>query len=219
MSRLRWFWDTLVFSIREPTRFYATVPQLTSTLGALLYGLVFEVLVAVAEFFYALGHGDEETKQALSGLPVPSQLFEALSWGKWLGLAFAPISYLLEVYSLAALTWVGLWLTKNLKTSFSLLVRVFAFASWVRILSLLGITGEIILSSIAGLIAFGLTSWYWLVAVRETQKITTGKAVIVSLAGSGVALTLGCFVGVPLMMLLALVGLSQLDITKLLNLN
>lgn len=215
---LRWFWDTLVFSVREPTRFYATVPQTTSTWGALLYGLVFEVIVALAELFYALGAGDDATKQALAGLPVPAQLFEALRWGKWLGLAFAPMSYLLEVYSLAALTWVGLWLTKNLRTSFTLLVRVFALASWVRLLSLLGITGEVILSSLAGLAAFVLTSWYWLIAVRETQQITTGKAVLVSLVGTAVALGVGCFVGVPLMMLLALFGLSQIDLTKLMNL-
>lgn len=186
-------------------------------MGALLYGFVFELVVAILELVYQLLAGDDETKQALSGLPVPPSLFELLSWSKWLGLAFAPVSYVLEVLSLAGMTWLGLKLTKNLRTSFALLVRVFAFASWVRVISLLGLTGEVILSSLAGLAAFILTSWYWLIAVRETQQITTGKAVVVSLAGSGIALALGCFVGVPILMLLALLGLSQLDLSKLMN--
>lgn len=219
----RAFVRTLVMSIAEPNRFYALVTRDGSTYAALAYGLVFEMVVALLSFAYQTLVGAAETHRAIAGTPalkelsprLPEALEEVSRWSATASLAAAPFGYLFELLTMAGMTWVGLRLIGDLRTSFAVLVRAFAYASWIRIFGALGATGDTIVSALAFLLTLGFASYYWLIAVRQTQQIATSRAVYASLLGGLVALVVGCVIGVPLLVVLILWVLSRIELPKI----
>ena len=220
----RAFARTLVFSVREPKRFFALVPRDGSPLPALVYGFLFEIPVALLTFVYQKAIGEPELRETLAGITpalrgvmpgAPELVERALGSSALVTLLLAPLSYLFELVVTTGVTWVGLRLTRNLRTSFGALLRLFAYASSVRVLGLLGVTGDVFLSGLSFLAILGIGSYYWLVLVRGSQQIDTRRAVYASLAGGLVATALGCIVGVPLVVGLIVWVVSKVDLPKL----
>jgi hypothetical protein len=200
----RAFRDTLVLSIREPTHFYGLVPD--STVGALVYGFVFELVVALASFLYHVLFGAAELDRTLGPfypqlrevLPNAPELLQTLTSVSAIGsLVTAPFTYLFNLYTTAFLTWIGLRMARCLHTPFRRILQLFAYAGWIQSLGLLGVSGELVLSLFSFVAVLGLGSYYWLVIVRQSQGIDTNRAVISSLYGLLVAFVLGCVCGVP----------------------
>jgi hypothetical protein len=211
----------LVLSVREPNRFYALVPRDASPWPAIAYGLVFEMLVSCASFAYESTVGTAELGSALAtirpqldaALPGAAALLERLHEDSSLAsLLFAPVSYLLELVVTAGVTWVGLRLVRSLRTSFGALVRIFAYASWVRVFGLIGVPDDVLLTCLSSLLAFGFGAYYWVVAVKRSQGIDTQRAVYASLAGGAVAAAVGLVILVPPVVLAVMWTVSKLDL-------
>lgn len=220
----RAFQRTLVFSLREPTRFFAIAPRDGSVWPALVYGFLFEIPVALLTFVYQKAIGEPELRQTLAGvtpalrevMPKAPELVERLlGTSALVTLLLSPVSYLFELLVTAAVTWVGLRLTRNLRTSFGTLLRLFAYASSVRVVGLIGVTGDVFLSGLSFLIILGIGSYYWLVIVRGSQQIDTRRAIYASLCGGLVAAAFGCVVGVPLVVAFVLWVISNVELPKL----
>ena len=130
------FLRTLVLSVREPLRFYALVPRDASPLPALVYRFVFEIPVALLTFAYAKVVGEPELRETLAGITpalrgvmprAPELVERALGTSALVTLLLAPVSDLFELVATAGVTWVGLRLTRHLRTSFGTLLRLFAY--------------------------------------------------------------------------------------------
>ncbi len=217
---VRAFRETLVFSIREPTRFYGLVPTEDSVWPALAYGFAFELIIAVASFLHHQLFGAAELEQALSPIypqleqvvPHAPEMIRTLTSVSAIGsLVITPITYLFNLYATAFLTWIGLRFARCLHTPFRRIVQLFAYAGWIQILGLADVTGDLMMSFLSFVAILGLGSYYWLVVVRESQGIDTGRAVVVSLYGFLVACVLGCVVGVPPVVGLVYVAASALS--------
>jgi hypothetical protein len=224
LGLVRAFFGTLALSAREPNRFYALVPRDASPWPAIAYGLVFELVVAFASFAYDRVVGASEFGTTLAtirpqldgALPGAAALLERLHEDSSLfGLLFAPVSYLLELLVTAGVTWVGLRLIRNLRTSFGTLVRIFAYASWVSILGLVGVTDDVLLGCLSFLLTFGFGAYYWVIAVKRSQGIDTQRAVYASLVGGAVAAGIGLVVFVPPLIALIAWGVSKVDLPVL----
>lgn len=224
LGHLRGFSRTLTLSVREPTRFYSLAPRDTSPLAALAYGLAFDLPVALLGFAYQKAIGEAAFRDSLAGVKpaleaavprAPELIEKALGASALVSLVLAPVSYVFEVVVTASVTWIGLRLTGNLRTSFGTLVRLFAYASWIRLIGLLGVTGDLFLSAPSSLLMFGLGSYYWLVIVRQSQQIDTRRAIYASLAGGLVALAFACVVGVPAVVALIAWAVSSIDLPKI----
>jgi hypothetical protein len=220
----RAFVRTLVLSVREPARFYALVPRDASPLPALVYAAAFDVPVALLTFAYQKAVGEAEFRTTLAGItpalrevmPRAPELIERALGGSALAtLLLTPVSSLLELLATATLTWIGLRLTRALRTSFGTLLRLFAYASWIHLFGLLGVTGDVLLSGLSFVLTFGLASYTWLVIVRQSQHTDTRRAVYVSLVGGLVAMAFACVVVLPLLVLLVLWALANVDLPKL----
>ncbi len=202
----RAFAQTLTLSIRAPRRFYALAPAHASYWPAIVYGLAFELVVSLATFAHDVTVGQAETARALSPyypqldalLPGAHEQLEALQRGAAIGsLVTAPLSYLFELYATAALTWVGLRLARGLRTPFGHIVRLLAYASWVRLFGLLGVTGELALSALGALLTLGFASYAWVVLVRASQGIDGRTVIVASLFSTLALVTVGCVCAVP----------------------
>lgn len=206
----RAFWETLLLSVREPRRFYALVPREESVWGALAYGLVFDALVALVTFaHHALSSELHETMAPLYPklrelYPEGPELIERITtWGAIGALLFTPLSYVVNLLGTVTFTWVGLKMAGAMKTSYRHLLRMFAYASWIQLFGLLSVTGDVFLGLLSFVLVVGFGSYYWLTIVRETQKITTGQAMVASLFGLLLAFGLSCFIGFPMLLGLA----------------
>jgi hypothetical protein len=220
----RAFGRTLVLAARYPSYLYPRCRQPASPLAAIVFGLSFELLVASLEFLHEKIVGQEELQATLERygpelrqvLPGGADLVETVLRGSALAsFLFTPVSYLIELLATTAVTWIGLRLIRKLRTPFTVLLRAFAYASWVRIFGLLGATGDIILGAIGFLLSFGFGSWAWLAAVKETQQIDTTSAVYASLAGGFVAFALACIVGLPIIVLLGMWAAANVHLPSL----
>lgn len=220
----RAFVRTLVLSVREPKRFFAIVPRDGSPWPALVFGFLFEIPVALLTFAYQKAIGEPELRETLAGvtpalrglMPRAPELVErVLGTSALVSLLFSPFTYLFELVVTTAMTWVGLRLTRNLRTSFGSLLRLFAYASSVRIFGLLGVTGDVFLSGLSFLLTLGVGSYFWLVIVRGSQQIDTRRAIYVSLCGGLVAMAFGCVIGVPLIVGLVLWVASNVELPKM----
>jgi hypothetical protein len=216
---VRAFRDTLVLSIREPTRFYGLIPTEGSIWPALAYGLVFDLIVAAFGFAYSQTLGATEFASSITPmlpqlrevLPEGPELMAKVMTGSAIGsFLMTPISYLFNLTVTTLMAWVGLRLARGLSTSFGRLQRLFAYASWIQIFGLLAITGDVILSTLSFLLVLGFGSYYWLVIVRESQRVDTKRAALASLYGCLVAFAFACFLGVPVV-----IGLGWLLVSKL----
>ena len=217
----RAFWRTLVLAARQPAQLYGLCRRETSPLAAIAFGLVFEVLIASLGFVHERLVGQAELLATLERygpelrrvLPEGPELVEGVLRGSALAsFLFTPVSYLFELLTTTAVTWVGLRLIRKLRTSFAVLLRAFAYASWVRIFGLLGVTGDIFLGALAFLLTLGFGSWAWLVAVKETQEIDTTAAVYASLLGGLVGFAVACVVGLPALILLVMWAVSKIQL-------
>ena len=217
---VRAFRETLVCSIREPKRFYGLAPTEDSVWPALAYGFTFELIVAVANFLQHQLFGAAELEDALSPfypqlehvVPHAPEMIRTLASVSAIGsLVTAPIAYLFNLYATAFLTWIGLRFAGCLHTPFRRIVQLFAYAGWIQILGLAGVTGDLVMSFLSFVAILGLGSYYWLVVVRESQGIDTGRAVVASLYGLLVACVLGCVFGVPPVVALVYWGVSAMS--------
>jgi len=215
----RAFARTLALSVRRPNRFYALAPCDASPWPAIAYGLVFEMVVTLASFAYDQTFGAEELGDALGAVssqleavrPGAAALLERLHDGSSIAsLVFAPASYLLELAVTAGVTWIGLRLTGDLRTSFGVLVRLFAYASWVRLFGLLGVSSDLFLAGLGSLASFGFAAYTWLVVVKRSQGATTERAVYASLAGGVVAVVVGAIVIAPFALALIVWALAKM---------
>jgi len=215
----RAFADNLVLSVRAPTRFFGLAPRDASYWPAVLYGFVFELVVALATFAYAKLFGEAELRGTLAPyypqleemLPGgPAQLETFLRASTAVSLIATPFTYVLELHVVALVTWVGLRLAGGLRTSFGHIVRLVAYAGWVRVFGLLGVSGDVVLSLLSGLLSLGFASYVWVALVRASQGIDMKKAVIASLYGTLVGFLVGCVVVVPPTVLFALWLASKL---------
>lgn len=220
LGLVRAFARTLVLSVREPNRFYALVPRDASPWPALAYGLVFEMIVTLASFAYERTLGAEELGGLLASVgpqleavrPGAAALLEQIHDTSSIGsLVFTPVSYLFELGVTAGVTWVGLRLTGDLRTSFGTLVRLFAYASWIRLFGLLGVSSDLFLTGLEALVSFGFAAYTWLVLVKRSQGIDTQRAVYASLAGSLVAVVAGAVVLVPAAIALVVWALAKMQ--------
>lgn len=202
----RAFARTFALSVRQPNRFYALAPRDASPWPAIAYGLVFEMAAALASFAYDRTLGVEDLGDALGPIapqlesvrPGAMALLEKLHDASSIGsLAFAPASYLFELMSAVAITWIGLRLVGGLRTSFGALLRLFAYASWVNVFGILGVSGDLLLGGMAWLLSFGFAAYTWLVVVKRSQGIDTQRAVYASFAGGAVAVVAALIVLVP----------------------
>lgn len=220
----RAFGRTVVLAARSPSQFYALCRRQASPLAAIAFGLSFEVVVASLEFAHAKIVGQAELEGTLERygpqlrevLPGGADLVESVLRGSALGsFLFAPASYMIELLATTAVTWIGLRLTRKLRTPFTVLLRAFAYASWVRAFGVLGASGDIVLGALGSLLSFGFGSWAWLAAVKETQEIDTTSAVYASLAGGFVAFAVACVVGLPIVILLGIWAASNVHLPSL----
>lgn len=220
----RAFLRTLILTVREPNRFYALPPRVESPLPALLYGFLFEVPVALSTFVYQKAIGEAAFRSTTAGMApalrellpqAPELMDQAIFMSAFVSLFLAPVTYVIEVLFTALVTWVGLRITRNRRTSFNVLVQMLSYASWFRLFGLFGITGDVFLSALSFLLIFGFGGYTWLVMLRQTEQIDTLKAVYVSLAGGLVALALGCVVGIPLVVILAMWAISSVQLPNL----
>ncbi len=202
----RAFVRTLALSVRRPSDFYAMDPRDASPWPAIAYGLVFEMVVTLASFAYDRTLGAGELGGALATLkpqleavrPGAASLLEQLDAAtSVLSLVFAPASYLFELAVTAGVTWIGLRVIGSLRTSFGALVRLFAYASWVRLFGLLGVSSDLLFMSLGALVSLGFGAYTWVVVVKRSQGIDTQRAVYASLAGGLVAVVAGGIVIVP----------------------
>jgi hypothetical protein len=220
----RAFARTLALSVRQPNRFYALAPRDASPWPAIAYGLVFEMFVALASFAYDQTLGAEEVGGALATItpqleavrPGTAALLEQLhSASSVASLFFAPVSYLLELTVTAGVTWIGLRLIGALRTSFGALVRLFAYASWIGLFGLLGVSNDLGLTALGALASFGFGAYTWLVVVKCSQGIDTQRAVHASLAGGLVAIMVGAIVVVPPALALFFWALAKTQLPEL----
>jgi hypothetical protein len=125
------------------------------------------------------------------------------------------VSYLLELAVTAGVTWIGLRLIGALRTSFGALVRLFAYASWVRLFGLLGVSSDLGLMGLGALVSLGVGAYVWLIVVKRSQGIDTQRAVYASLAGSLVAVIAGAIVVVPPALVLFFWALAKMQLPDL----
>lgn len=217
----RAFWRTLVLAARHPAQLYPLCRSAASPRAAIAFGLVFELVVASLGFVHEKLVGEAELKATIDQygpqlrevLPQGVELVEGALRGSALAsFLFTPVSYLLELLATTAVTWIGLRLIKQLRTSFAVLLRAFAYASWVRIFGLLGVTGDVFLGALGSLLAFGFGSWAWLVVVKKTQDIDTTAAVYASLLGGIVAFAIVCVIGLPPLILLGIWAATKVQL-------
>jgi hypothetical protein len=215
------FMRTLTMAVRTPSRFYALTPRDGSVLPAIAFGLVFALVVAGATFARELIFGEAELSGALAAIapqleaayPGALALIERIRrFSTVASFALAPLEFVLELYVTVAMTWIGLRLTKTLKTPFGVLVRLFAYASWVQIFGLVGVPDEVLLSFLSFCLTFGLACYYWVVVVKASQGIDTNRAVVASIIGGLVALAIAIAIGTPLVIAIAWWGLSKLEL-------
>ena len=220
----RAFWRTLVLAARYPAQLYGLCRRETSPLAAIAFGLVFEILVASLGFAHEELVGRAELQATLDrygpqlheALPQGAELIEGVLRGSALAsFLFTPVSYLFELLTTTAVTWIGLRLLRKNRTSFAVLLRAFAYASWVRVFGLLGVTGDIFLGALAFLLTLGFGSWAWLVAVKETQEIDTTAAVYASLLGGLVAFGISCVLVLPPLILLGIWAASKVELPSI----
>jgi hypothetical protein len=204
----RAFRDTAVLSVREPRRFYGLVPEERSIWPALAYGLVFDVVVSLLAFAYTKAVGSAELEQAIAPMmpqvreivPKAPEMIATLQSASAIGsLLVTPLSYVFNLFTTTLMTWIGLRLARGLHTSFGRLLRMFAYASWIQVFGVLAVTGDIFLSALSFALVLGFGTYYWLVIVRESQRIDTGRAMMASLYGCLVVAAFGCILGIPLL--------------------
>lgn len=220
----RAFARTFALSVRRPNHFYALLPRDASPWPAIAYGLVFEMIVTLASFAYDRTLGAEELGGALATIepqleavyPGATALLERLHEASSVGsLVFAPASYLLELAVTAGVTWIGLRLVGALRTSFGTLVRLFAYASWIRVLGLIGISSDLVFMGLGALASLGFAAYTWLVVVKRSQGIDTQRAVYASLAGSLVAVVAGAIVIVPPAVALVVWAIAKMQVPEI----
>lgn len=221
----RAFRDTFVMSIREPTRFYGLVPRDASPWGALAYGLVFDLVVAVIGFAYHQLVGSAEFEGSVAPLypqlrqvipDAPELIAKARAVSAIASLLLTPLFFLFNLFITTVMTWIGLRLARGLHTSFGRILRMFAYASWIQLFGLIAVTGDVILSALSFLLVLGFGSWYWLVVVRESQRIDSRRAMLSSLYGCLVAFALACVLGFPILIGIGLFLASLLQSTPIL---
>ena len=203
---LRAFVQNLASSVREPGRFYGLAAGDASHWPAVAYGFVFELVVALATFAYTKLFGEAELQAALGpfypqleqALPrLPERLDGLMRASAIVSLLSTPLTYVFELYVMALVTWIGLRLARGLRTSFGHIVRLLAYAGWVRLFGLLGVSGDLVLSLLSGLLTLGYASYIWVVLVRLSQQIDTGRALLASVYGTLVSLAFGCLCIAP----------------------
>ncbi len=221
LGLVRAFTRTLAFAARQPERFYALLPRDASPWPAIAYGLVFEMIVTSASFAYDRTLGADELGGALATItpqleavrPGAAALLEQLhDVSSVASLVLAPASYLLELVVTAGVTWIGLRLVGALRTSFGTLVRLFAYASWIRLFGLIGVSSDLWLTAFGALVSLGFGAYTWLVIVKRSQGIGTERAVYASLAGSLVAVVAGAIVLVPVALALVAWALAKMPV-------
>jgi hypothetical protein len=210
---VRAFVQNLTMSVREPGRFYGLAAGEASHWPAVAYGFVFELAVALATFAYTKLFGEAELHAALGPFyPQLEQMFPGgparldgvMSGAAVVSLLSAPLTYVLELYTMALVTWIGLRLARGLRTSFGHIVRLLAYAGWIRLVGLLDVSGDLVLSLVSGLITLGYASYIWVVLVRSSQQIDTRRALLSSVYGTLVTLAFGCLcIAPPAVVLLA----------------
>jgi hypothetical protein len=224
LGRGRAFFRTLVGSVRQPNHFYALRPRDASAWPAIAYGLVFELVVALASYAYERTLGAQQLGGLLDTLgprldevrPGASTLLLHLHDASSVAaLLFAPASYLLELLVTAGVTWIGLRLTKDLHTSFGVLVRLFAYASWVRLFGLIGVSGDLTLETLGWVLGFGFGAYTWVIVVQRSQGITSARAVLSSLVGGFVAICAGAVIVVPIVIAGVLWALANVNVPQL----
>ncbi len=220
----RAFARTLALSVRRPNDFYALTPRDSSPWPAIAYGLVFEMVVTLASFAYDRTLGADDLGGALATVkpqlealrPGAAALLEQLDAAtSALSVVFAPVSYLFELVVTAGVTWIGLRLIGSLRTSFGALVRLFAYASWIRLFGLLGVSGDLVLMGLGGLVSLGFGAYTWVVVVKRSQGIDTQRAVYASLAGGLVAVVAGVIVIVPPALALVVWGVAKMQLPEM----
>jgi len=225
LGLMRAFRDTVVFSVREPRRFYGLVPEERSAWSALAYGLVFDLVVSLLGFAYTKVFGGAELERSIAPMmpqlreqvPKAPELIATLLSASAIGsLLVTPLSYFFNLFTTTLMTWIGLRLARGLHTSFGRLLRMFAYASWIQVFGVLALTGDIFLSSISFVLVLGFGSYYWLVIVRESQRIDMGRAMTASLYGCLVTLAFGCILGIPFVLGAAWLLWSMFQSTPLL---
>lgn len=210
---LRAFGRTLFLAARHPAMLYARCRRPESPLGGIVFGLVVALFVAALELGHdtLAGHAEvlatidryrPELEKVLPG--AADGIASVLRGSALVSFLLTPLSYLFELVSTTAVTWIGLRLVRKLRTPFAVLLRAFAYASWVRVFGALGASGDLVLGALGSLLSFGLGSYAWLVVVKETQDIDTTSAVYASLAGGAVAIALAGVLGVPVLIAAAL---------------
>jgi hypothetical protein len=214
LGTLRAFKDTLILSIRAPTRFYTLVPKDGSPWPPLVYGVVFTMAVAVPTFLWSITIGEQNLASALAPYKVDLEelmpgaldmLGKATAGSAVFTLVTAPLSFFLNLHVLAATTWIGLRLANCLHTSYGRIWRLFAYASWVQIFDLLSITGNMALGTISFLVVLGLGAYYWVTVVTASQGIDAKRAVVSSVYGALVAAAFGCVLLLPPLIVAVLV--------------
>ena len=218
---VRAFGRTLVIAARHPAQFYGRCRRAASPLAAIAFGLVFELLVVSLGFVHEKLVGQAELQATLDSygpalrkaIPQGAELIEGALRGSALAsFLCTPVSYVFELLTTTAMTWIGLRLIRKLRTSFAVLLRAFAYASWVRIFGLLGVTGDVFLGALAFLLTLGFGSWAWLAAVKQTQEIDTKSAVYASLLGGLVAFGISCVLVVPPLIVLGVWAVSNVQL-------
>lgn len=228
----RAFARTIVASVRAPNAFYAAVAQSTSSLVLpVAYSVVFDLVVATLTLLYQKALGEDELRATLIPfLPqlgsvihdAPETLDRFVRIASFGSFAIAPLSGLLELLTTTTVTWIGVRLTLGRATnaaprgpSFTVLLRVFAYASWVRLFGVIGVTGDLVLSSLSALVTIVVASLTWFIAVRASQGLDNRQTILASLWAGVAALALGCFVGLPMIVGLVLWIASKVELPTL----
>jgi hypothetical protein len=108
------------------------------------------------------------------------------------GFIASPLQLVINLYSGAVLTWLGLKLTGAMRSSFSRIVRGLAYMTWINVFSVLLQIPQPVVQIAVGFGMLGVTSAHWVIMVRESQRITTGQAMLSSVVSTAVALGLCC---------------------------
>ena len=195
------FIETTKLAVLSPSKFYAIPPREHSALPAMGYGLVFVVVTGFLSLVISLtvgrGNLDEQLAQARPMLeqqfPSIAANLDALYSGALIvGFIASPLQLVINLYSGAVLTWLGLKLTGAMRSSFSRIVRGLAYMTWINVFSVLLQIPQPIVQIAIGFGMLGVTSAHWVIMVRESQRITTGEAMLSSVVSTAVALGLCC---------------------------
>jgi len=162
-----------------------------------LLGFAYDRTIGAAQLDASLGPLYPQIREIFpKGPEALRALTAASSWGS---LVLTPITYLFNLHVAVFLTWAGLRLAGGMRTSYGHILRMFAYAGWIQIFGILGVTGYILLSIAGFALSIGFGSYYWLAIVRASQGIETRRAIYASIYGGLIGVGAGCIFGVPLL--------------------